>query len=184
MKLKRTLAIAIAGLTLGAAGAALAGNPNPTESQDPYWDLRDQAAAWQGTACRARRRTRASSRSRHRKPHRSRAGGQRWPGAEVKGRTQGGRMASSFPHSVRADNHPLRHARRRLRVTLRRGGCATRRNARALIIRSAMDWRSHASADRGRALVPDRDDANGASSNGRSKTRKRSPYRAPDARQH
>lgn len=46
MKLKRTLAIAIAGLTLGAAGAALAGNPNPTESQDPYWDLRDQAAAW------------------------------------------------------------------------------------------------------------------------------------------
>ena len=46
MKLQHTLAIAAAALTLGAAGAALAGNPNPTESQDPYWDLRDQAAAW------------------------------------------------------------------------------------------------------------------------------------------
>jgi hypothetical protein len=46
MKLQRTLAIAAAVVTLGAAGAALAGNPNPTESQDPYWDLRDQAAAW------------------------------------------------------------------------------------------------------------------------------------------
>ena len=46
MKLQHTLAIAAAVVTLGAAGAALAGNPNPTESQDPYWDLRDQAAAW------------------------------------------------------------------------------------------------------------------------------------------
>jgi hypothetical protein len=46
MNLKRTLAIAVAGLTLSAAGVALAGNPNPTESQDPYWDLKDQAAAW------------------------------------------------------------------------------------------------------------------------------------------
>ena len=44
--MRRTLAIVAAGLTLGAAGAALAGNLNPTESQDPYWDLRDQGAAW------------------------------------------------------------------------------------------------------------------------------------------
>lgn len=46
MKLQRILAIATAAATLGAAGAALAGNPNPTESQDSYWDLKDQAAAW------------------------------------------------------------------------------------------------------------------------------------------
>jgi hypothetical protein len=46
MSLKRTLAIALAGLSFGAAGVALAGNPNPTESQDAYWDLKDQAAAW------------------------------------------------------------------------------------------------------------------------------------------
>ena len=46
MKLKRPIAIAAAVVTLGAAGIALAGNPNPTESQDAYWDLRDQAAAW------------------------------------------------------------------------------------------------------------------------------------------
>jgi hypothetical protein len=46
MKLQRTLGIAAAAVTLGAAGTALAGSPNPTESQDPYWDLKDQAAAW------------------------------------------------------------------------------------------------------------------------------------------
>jgi hypothetical protein len=44
MNLKRTLAIAVAALTLGAAGVALAGAPTP--SQDPYWELKDQAAAW------------------------------------------------------------------------------------------------------------------------------------------
>ena len=30
----------------GRRRGALAGNPNPTESQDPFWDLKDQAAAW------------------------------------------------------------------------------------------------------------------------------------------
>jgi hypothetical protein len=43
--MKRTLTALIATLALG-AGSALAGNPNPTESQDAYWDLKDQAAAW------------------------------------------------------------------------------------------------------------------------------------------
>ena len=46
MELKHTLAAALAGLTIGTAGVAFGGNPNPTESQDPYWDLRDQAVAW------------------------------------------------------------------------------------------------------------------------------------------
>jgi hypothetical protein len=46
MNLKRTLAIAVAALTLGGASVALAGAPNPTPSQDPYWNLKDQAAAW------------------------------------------------------------------------------------------------------------------------------------------
>ncbi len=43
--MKRTLIALIATLALG-AGSAVAGNPNPTESQDAYWDLKDQAAAW------------------------------------------------------------------------------------------------------------------------------------------
>jgi hypothetical protein len=46
MELKRILSTAIAGLALGAAGVSFAGNPNPTLSQDPYWDLPDQGAAW------------------------------------------------------------------------------------------------------------------------------------------
>jgi hypothetical protein len=44
--MRRTLTTAIAALSLAAATGALAGNPNPTESQDSYWDLKDQAAAW------------------------------------------------------------------------------------------------------------------------------------------
>jgi hypothetical protein len=44
--MRRTLRTAIAALSLAAATGALAGNPNPTESQDSYWDLKDQAAAW------------------------------------------------------------------------------------------------------------------------------------------
>jgi hypothetical protein len=43
--MKRTLTALIATLALG-TGIAVAGSPNPTESQDAYWDLKDQAAAW------------------------------------------------------------------------------------------------------------------------------------------
>jgi hypothetical protein len=31
---------------VSAATSAFAGNPNPTLSQDAYWHLKDQAAAW------------------------------------------------------------------------------------------------------------------------------------------
>ena len=44
--MKRTLTITFAALSLAAATGVLAGNPNPTESQDAYWDLKDQGAAW------------------------------------------------------------------------------------------------------------------------------------------